>query len=84
MPGNVLAEPSQRPVDACLYLTSFYKTHDGKNVDVRYTFWMANRCERTRKRLVNGFKFMCERPLENKETGVGNITFFILSQSSDI
>jgi hypothetical protein len=66
IPGNENMEPSGKKSEKCLFLKSSYPHPDkGQGeVDVGYLFWSDDVCLRKKKRMKNGFRFLCERRRE--------------------
>ena len=81
--GHHNAEPTGTKVDKCMYLSSVYNA-SGSGVDVGYMFWNDQRCESTRRRLVGGFQYLCERPLERQDSDVGKYSLVLFSRSQSV
>ncbi|XP_060570455.1 uncharacterized protein LOC132728801 [Ruditapes philippinarum] len=66
IPGNENMEPSGKKSEKCLFLKSSFPHPDkGQGeVDVGYLFWSDDVCLRKKKRMKNGFRFLCERRRE--------------------
>lgn len=62
VPNNRNAEPEDKKKDKCVYLSSMFPHPERSRglQDVGYLFWMDDGCKRTRKRLKNGFRYLCE------------------------
>ena len=68
LPDNKNAEPSDKKNEKCLYLQSAFPHPDKSlgDVEMGYLYWADDVCKRTRKRMKNGFRFLCERPKEEE------------------
>lgn len=70
IPGNENSEPTGKNSEKCLYLKSSFE-HPDKNVgevNVGYLYWSNDICSRKKKKMQNGFRYLCERPREEQES----------------
>ncbi|KAL4240077.1 zymogen binding [Mactra antiquata] len=66
LPSNKLSEPNGKKGDKCLYLRNLFQHPDKSQgfVDMNYLYWDDNVCARKKKKMKNGFRYLCEQPRE--------------------
>ncbi|XP_045212294.2 uncharacterized protein LOC123563518 [Mercenaria mercenaria] len=69
LPGNKKAEPSGKKSEKCLFLKNSFDHPDKSvgEVNVGYLYWSDDVCLRKKRRMRNGFRYLCERPKEETE-----------------
>ena len=80
--NGIDAEPSVVKKDRCLFLNNVFHHVNGSDVMVGYLFWEASLCKSTRKRMSQGFKYICEMPREFSEENIGT-TIILCSRVAD-
>ena len=63
-------EPSGKKSEKCLFLKTYFAHPNKKQgeVDMGYLYWSDDVCLRKKKRMKNGFRFLCERSKEETFT----------------